>query len=102
MIFAIILLGTLSIVFIAIGFLIWKKEKISLLHDYHYNHVAEKDKKTFCTLSGIGIISIGIGMTATAVILAFTDSVAAFIALAVGFAIGLTLLAYATSKYNSR
>mgnify|MGYP006967124825 CR=1 FL=1 len=33
---------------------IWKKDKISLLHEYHYNRVAEEDKKVFCTFGSMG------------------------------------------------
>ena len=83
-----------------LGWLIWKKEMISLLHDYHYTHVDETDKKIFCKLSGIGIISIGAGLLLTAVILGITDSALSFLALAAGFAVGLPLLIYTGNKYN--
>ncbi len=96
-----IFLGILGAVFIVVGITLWKKEKISLLHYYHYNKLSEKDKKAFCKLSGFGVISIGIGISVTAVIIGITDSALSFIAFAVGFAVGISLLIYAGNKYNS-
>ncbi len=95
-----IVLGMIGIVFVILGYLIWKKEKISFLHGYHYDKVSENDRADFCMLSGIGVISIGAGILLTAVIIGITDSVWSFAALAVGFTVGLALLIYAGNTYN--
>jgi len=100
MIVAVILIFLIAILFLYIGFLLRKKEKITLLHDYHRNHVSEKDKKAFCRLSGLGVFFIGMGLLITAFILLFTDSAWSFLAFAAGFIAGLTLLVRAGSKYN--
>ncbi len=97
-----IFLGILGLVFIAVGLMLWKKEKFSLLHSYHYDKVSEKDRKAFCALSGWGVISIGIGISVTAVIIGITDSAWSFIAFAIGFTVGLSLLIYAERKYNRK
>ena len=96
-----IFIGILAIVFLIVGYLIWKKQKISLLHEYHYDKLSENDKKAFCAISGWGVISVGIGLLATAVIIGITNSAWSFIAFVTGFAIGLSLLIYAGKKYNS-
>ena len=96
-----IIIGLVGAVCVIFGYLIWKKEKITLLHDYHYDKVSEKDKKAFCRLSGLGILSVGAGLLITAVILGITDSLWSFIAFVIGFVAGLALLIYAGSKYNS-
>ena len=57
-----ILVGLVGFVLIILGYMVWKKEKISLFHDYHYDKVSEEDKKAFCTISGIGVVLIGIGL----------------------------------------
>ena len=102
MMFAAILVGVLGLIFGFLGWLVWKKEKITLLHDYHYQNVSEEHKKPFCTLSGIGMIVIGIGMLLTAVVLGLTDSAWSFLAFALGFAIGIAFEIYAGRKYNRK
>ena len=89
-----------GILLIVLGSLLWKKEKISILHDYHVNKVSPENKKAFCKMSGVGLIAIGIGLLITAVILGITDSAYSFICFAVFFAVGLCLLIAAGMKYN--
>ena len=98
-------MGTIILLFIGIicmiiGFLMWKKEKISLLHSYHYDKVSDDDKKAFCTISGIGILLIGFGLLITGIIIAITDSALSFIAFAIGYVVGLVMLIYAGARYN--
>ena len=95
-----IIVGMIGIVFIALCYLMWKKEKITLLHSYHYEKVSPSDQKVFCKISGWGVIFIGIGLLVTAIIIGITDSVLSFIAFALGFVVGLALLIYAGAKYN--
>lgn len=95
-----IIVGFIGIVFVVFGYLLWKKEKISLLHDYHCDKVSEENKKIFCTISGIGVTLIGIGLLITAMIIGITDSAWSFIAFAVGFCAGLGMLIYAGIRYN--
>ncbi len=97
-----LIIGFVGVILLIIGYWIWKKEKISLLHEYHYNNVSEEDKKAFCTLSGVGITCIGIALLVTAVVMEIIDSVWSFVAFAVGFVIGLALLIYAENRYNSK
>lgn len=70
-----IIVGIIGIILVVLGYLLWRKERISILHEYHYDKVAEEDKKAFCMISGMGTASIG-------------------------FFVGLTLLIYAGVKYN--
>lgn len=93
-------IGLFALVFIYLGYLMWKKEKITLLHSYHYDKVSPSDKKVFCKISGWGVIFIGSGLLVTAIIIGITDSALGFIAFALGFVAGLALLIYAGAKYN--
>ena len=61
---SVIVVGAIGILFNVMGWLIWKKQKIGLLHDYHYNHVQQKDKKAFCALNGIAMLLISGGFAA--------------------------------------
>lgn len=95
-----IIVAMIGIIFVILGYLVCKKEKITLLHSYHYEKVSPGSKKAFCKISGFGIISIGIGLLVTAIIIGITDSALSFIAFTVGFVVGLVLLIYAGIKYN--
>ena len=95
-----IIVAVIGIVFVTLGYLMWKNEKITLLHSYHYDKVSPSDKKVFCKISGLGVIFIGIGLLMTAIIIGITDSALSFIAFALGFVVGLVLLIYAGVKYN--
>ena len=95
-----ILVGFVGFVLIILGYMVWKKEKISLFHDYHYDKVSEEDKKAFCTISGIGVVLIGIGLFITSIIIGITDSMWSFIPFVIGFVAGLIMLIYSGIKYN--
>ena len=92
--------GAVGILCLVLGYLIWIKEKITLLHNYHYSRVKEDDKKAFCRLSGIGVIAVGIGALVSAVLILITDSALSFIGFGIGFAVGIAMLIYAGRKYN--
>lgn len=79
-------IGVFALVFIYLGCLMWKKEKITLPHNYHYDKVSLSDKKVFCKISGWGVIFIGIGLLMTAIIIGITDSALSFIAFTLGVA----------------
>lgn len=100
MLIAVLLVGCIGIAFVLLGWLIWKKEKISLLHEYHYSKVSDNDKSAFCKDSGIGVMRIGVGLLVTAVLLFLTDSALSFLAFAVGMLLGLGQLISAGRKYN--
>ena len=92
----IILSGLLLVV---IGLLVWKKEKISLLHSYHYENVSEEDKKAFCTLSGVGILILGAGLLVSGAGLIFENLAVTLLGIAAGFVVGIAVLIKA-GKYN--
>ena len=82
------------------GYLIWKKEKITLLHDYHYDKVKEENKKDFCALSGKGLFIIGAGILITGIITAVKVSFLSYLPFILGLIIGLIMLISAGAKYN--
>ena len=98
-IFGAIIVGLFAILFFVLGYLVWIKEKITLFHSYHYNKVSEENKKSFCKISGIGLIIIGIGLSIAAIINAI-GFMWGHIVFAVNFSIGLSMLIYTGIKYN--
>ena len=95
-----IIVALMGIIFMILGYLLWKKERISLLHEYHYDKVSKEDKKLFCAISGMGVIIIGIGLLISGLLMCYIDSVWSMLPFAVGFVIGLVMLMYAGIKYN--
>ena len=100
MVTALIIVGFTGILFVLLGYLIWKKQKINLLHDYHYDKVSEEDKEAFCALSGKGVLIIGVSMLITAAIIGITDSPWSFIVFAIGFVMGMRMLIMAGNRFN--
>ncbi len=49
-----------GLLLITIGLVIWKKQKITLMHSYHYKNVKEEDKPKYCEDIGKNIIGMGI------------------------------------------
>ena len=102
MVVGVIITAIVGVLLIVLGYLVWKKEKISLLHDYHYNNVSQEDKEAFCAMSGKGLVAIGAGLLITAVLLGVTHSALSFIAFGVGLVVGMALLIGAEARYNKK
>ena len=100
MILGFIILSSVGITLLIMGWLIWKKEKINLFHEYHYDKVTEENKKAFCSTSGKGIFIIGLGIFLSGIISLFTDSPWSLLGFAIGFVVGLGFVIYSGIKYN--
>ena len=90
----------IGILFITLGWMLWAKQKINLLHEYHIDKVAEENLVPFCKQSGIGIIIAGSGMIATGVLIIIFERPIVFLVMAVTFVIGISMLVQAGNKYN--
>ena len=84
---------------VAIGLLLWKRRKLSPLHDYHYKNVKQEDIPAYARGMGIGLVIIGAGIGATG-LLQLANTPLWWIPLAAGLLIGLTVLFKAQKKYN--
>ena len=100
MLFAAIIFGVVGMLLLVFGLLIWKKQRISLLHDYHYDKVKEEDKEVFCKWSGIGVCLIGLGILVAGVVAFLTESPLSMLVFGAGFVVGLGMLIYAGVRYN--
>lgn len=97
---ACIILGIAGLVLIVLGFLVWKKQKISLFHSYHVAKVSEKDKSAFCKVSGIGLLIIGTGTLISGILVGVTYEMPGLVCFAAGFIIGFVMLIYSEIRYN--
>lgn len=100
MLFELILLLIIGVIFIWIGISIWKKEKISLIHSYHYTKVKEENKKAYTEQMGKGVIIIGSGMILTGVVGYVTKTTYGWIFFVLSFVLGFIFIINAQKKYN--
>ncbi len=99
MIFGCIVEGLVGLLCIVLGVLLWKKQMISILHDYHYKHVKQKDIPAYTKQIGIGLILVGAGILITGVLNLFYSAYW-WVALVAGFVSGLIVMYKAQKKYN--
>ena len=90
---------TVGAICIILGLLLWKKQKVSILHDYHYKHVKKADIPAYTRQMGIGLIIIGAGIIITGSLNLVYSSLW-WIPLSAGFVIGLIVIFLAQKKYN--
>ena len=89
-----------GILFLALGWRLWKKEQIGLLMEYHRRRVSDGDKKRFCALTGLGLDIIGGGFLLSGAWFAVEESLVGFLPFAAGFLAGFALILRAIRKYN--
>ncbi len=100
MILGVIIELAVGLICVVFGTLVWKKRKVSLLHDYHYKNVREEDMPAYTRLIGIGLILVGAGICAAGVLSLVFRNLMNLIALGLGLAVGITVMSAAQKKYN--
>ncbi|MDD2980044.1 MAG: DUF3784 domain-containing protein [Hespellia sp.] len=98
-IFVIIMLGLSALLFY-LGFMLWKKEKINIMHDYHYTKVKDEDRKAYTGIMGKAMIVIGVGTAISGIIGVFIDSAKCGIPFGIAFILGICMMIYGQIKYN--
>jgi len=64
-----IIVGIVALLFIVLGWQIWIKEKIELIHSYHYERV--EDKKGYTKAMGIMVFLVGVVLFVDALLAVF-------------------------------
>lgn len=95
-----VLLAFLGIVFIMLGWQIWKKQRMDLIISYHSDKVRDENKQAYCTLSGSGILIMGFGFLVSGICAVFIRSAFVFVPMTAGLVLGIVLLTVAIAKYN--
>ena len=98
-----VIMGLCGILFIWIGYQIWMKERINLIHDYHYTKVKDIDRKKYTSIMGKAMIVMGIGMLLSGIIwhiFPLANFGMIFSIFVVLFVVGLAIMVYAQIKYN--
>ena len=99
MIFGVIIDLAVGLLLAGLGLLLWKKQKVSILHDYHYKNVKQEDMPAYTRQMGIGLIVIGAGICGAG-LLDLASSPIWWASLLAGIALGLVILISAQKKYN--
>ena len=85
---------------VVMGALLWKKQKVSLLHDYHYKNVKPEDIPAYARKMGIGLILIGAGICLFGLTVFLFHRDWGWVFFSAGFASGITVIVRAQKKYN--
>ncbi len=88
-----------GLICIVLGLLIWKKQKASYIHTYHYKNVRQEDIPAYTRLIGIGLIVIGVGICLTGLLNLF-ESPLWWIPILIGFIAGILVMNKAQKTYN--
>ena len=99
MIIGVIINLAVGVALVILGLLLWNKQKVSILHDYHYKNVKNEDIPAYTRQMGIGLIVIGTGII-IAGLLNLAYSSLWWVSLLAGFVLGLIVIYRAQKKYN--
>ena len=84
---------------IILGLLIWKKQRISILHDYHYKNVKTEDIPAYTRLTGISLLLLGVGICITGLFNLFESSLW-WVPILIGFVAFFIVMNKAQKTYN--
>ncbi len=95
-----ILMVSIGLLFLFLGWLIWKKEQITLIHSYHYTKVSEEDKTNYTEEMGKSMIYIGIGSLLAGIIDFITKTGYGWLFFTMFFILGSIKMFKAQKRYN--
>ncbi len=99
MVFGVIVEFGAGLLCIVLGLLVWLKQKVSLVHDYHYRNVRKEDIPAYSRLIGIGVALIGAGVCIAGLLNLLYSSIW-WIPMIAGFIAGFIVMNRAQKKYN--
>ena len=100
-ILGLVITNAVGIMLIVFGYLIWKKDKVGLIHSYHYSKVKDSDKKAYAEKFGKGIIFCGVGSCLMGIVESISNRASlGIIAFVLFFIIGFIFIIIAQKKYN--
>ena len=89
-----------GIFFLALGTVLWKKQRIDLVNAWHTRHVKKEDVPAYTKLMGLSLIAIGAGCAVTGIVACMFEESLGWLALPAGFVVGFALIRKAQKKYN--
>ena len=98
--FGLVLMVFSGLLFLYLGWRIWKKEEINLIISHHHQKVSEEDKKDYTEEIGKSIILIGIGMMLTGSIDFITKTAYGWLFFTIFSILAFLKMFRAQKKYN--
>ncbi len=95
-----LILISVGLLVICLGFQIKNKQKITLIHDYHWKNVKNEDIKSYTSLFGIGQYTIGISFLISGILGLLNSSMLVILPAFLGIVIGFVIMYKAQKKYN--
>ncbi len=99
MVFGVMIEAAVGLLCVVFGLLLWKKQRISLLHDYHYKNVKKEKIPAYTRQMGTGLILAGAGIIGAG-LLDLAYSPLWWVSLSAGIIAGLAVIFRAQKKYN--
>ena len=99
--FELVLMVLLGVLFLYLGWRIWKRKEITLIHSYHYKKVSEEDKKAYTEEMGKAMIYFGVGMILTGTINFMTNTTYSWLFFILFFILGIIKMLKAQKRYNN-
>ena len=91
---------TTGIIAIILGWLLWKKQKIQFIHDYHHKNVMQQDIQPYTKLWGIALLILGVCVFPVGIINCIFHTELGWILFVVGMAICFIIGNKAQKTYN--
>ena len=97
-----ILFTLIGAILVIIGLILWKKQKISLIHDYHYTKVKDEDVKSYTKAMGKATIGIGLSTMLMGIleIISYIPSYMGGLIFIIGLIVSGVMFYRAQKKYN--
>lgn len=86
--------------FLYLGWRIWKREQITLIHSYHYKRVSKENESAYTAKMGKACILMSIGLLLTAGINFISDTSYGWLVFGISFLLGIAAFLQAQYKYN--
>lgn len=95
----VVLVSLLGIALFTIGWLVWKKQRLDLLHVYHRKNVKAEDGRVFAIKMGQGLCVMGAGIVLASVLLLCNRSWG-WLVFILSFEVSLVILIRTMLRYN--
>ncbi len=102
MIFGFVICLAVGILCMILGIIVWKKQKLSLIHDYHIQNIQPENVPAYTRQIGAGLILCGAGCWTIGTAIVTEKTGLLIVGLLLGLLIGTAILAGAQIRYGGK